>query len=183
MKNYIRLLDDFYRQRCNGQWEHRYGITIETCDNPGWLFLLEDDNLDKLCQGKAWNVIAKKISEEHHVRVSYKNAESSHSREVIIFAASLECLLDAAAEMILALFAASSLVSWATGRWLEQEALGMAFAFAGAVVLSCLFKHHCAYRLRPCNAAGKPLIPEEEKKAKKSSRRERRTKKKCTRHP
>lgn len=32
----ISLLEKWYRQRCNGDWEHAWGIKIETLDNPGW---------------------------------------------------------------------------------------------------------------------------------------------------
>ncbi len=30
------LLEKWYRQQCNGDWEHAWGIKIETLDNPGW---------------------------------------------------------------------------------------------------------------------------------------------------
>ncbi len=26
----------WYHRQCDGTWEHTYGITIETLDNPGW---------------------------------------------------------------------------------------------------------------------------------------------------
>lgn len=29
-------LQDWYIQNCDGDWEHCYGIKIETLDNPGW---------------------------------------------------------------------------------------------------------------------------------------------------
>jgi hypothetical protein len=29
-------IQDWFQKHCNGEWEHRYGISIETCDNPGW---------------------------------------------------------------------------------------------------------------------------------------------------
>jgi hypothetical protein len=32
----INWLSDWYRNNCNGDWEHSYGIKIETLDNPGW---------------------------------------------------------------------------------------------------------------------------------------------------
>ena len=34
--NYIQELQEWYRSYCNGEWEHDYGIKIETLDNPGW---------------------------------------------------------------------------------------------------------------------------------------------------
>src|SRR5260370_25075494 len=32
----ISLLEKWYLQRCNGDWEHSWGIKIQTLDNPGW---------------------------------------------------------------------------------------------------------------------------------------------------
>ncbi len=32
----LRALQRWYARHCDGTWEHRYGIQIETCDNPGW---------------------------------------------------------------------------------------------------------------------------------------------------
>jgi hypothetical protein len=29
------LLEAWYASRCDGEWEHGYGISIETLDNPG----------------------------------------------------------------------------------------------------------------------------------------------------
>jgi len=29
-------LQQWYTHQCNGDWEHRRGIRIESCDNPGW---------------------------------------------------------------------------------------------------------------------------------------------------
>lgn len=32
----IKWLEEWYLSNCNNDWEHSYGITIETTDNPGW---------------------------------------------------------------------------------------------------------------------------------------------------
>ncbi len=37
MTNSVSWLQQWYFEQCNDQWEHQYGITIETLDNPGWL--------------------------------------------------------------------------------------------------------------------------------------------------
>lgn len=29
-------LQKWYKSKCNGIWEHEYGLTIDTLDNPGW---------------------------------------------------------------------------------------------------------------------------------------------------
>src|SRR4030095_11402014 len=34
--NALAELERWYRARCNGDWEHSFGITICTLDNPGW---------------------------------------------------------------------------------------------------------------------------------------------------
>jgi hypothetical protein len=32
----ISLLEKWYAERCDGEWEHSWGVRIETLDNPGW---------------------------------------------------------------------------------------------------------------------------------------------------
>jgi hypothetical protein len=32
----IARLSEWYREQCDGEWEHSYGIEIGTLDNPGW---------------------------------------------------------------------------------------------------------------------------------------------------
>lgn len=32
----LSWLQAWYASQCNGDWEHSYGVTIETLDNPGW---------------------------------------------------------------------------------------------------------------------------------------------------
>lgn len=32
----LTRLQAWYTNQCNGDWEHSYGIHIESCDNPGW---------------------------------------------------------------------------------------------------------------------------------------------------
>ena len=47
---YLALFDDqsllawlqgWYMSNCDGYWEHGYGVSIETLDNPGWAVRLE----------------------------------------------------------------------------------------------------------------------------------------------
>jgi len=32
----IKWLEKWYFSMCNGDWEHLYGVKIDTIDNPGW---------------------------------------------------------------------------------------------------------------------------------------------------
>jgi len=34
----IEKLQRIYASQCNGDWEHSWGVHIETLDNPGWKF-------------------------------------------------------------------------------------------------------------------------------------------------
>ena len=39
--NALTELQQWYASNCNGEWEHSYGIKIETLDNPGWFLKIE----------------------------------------------------------------------------------------------------------------------------------------------
>jgi Immunity protein 53 len=32
----LRTLEAWYVSQCDGDWEHSFGVAIETLDNPGW---------------------------------------------------------------------------------------------------------------------------------------------------
>jgi len=36
LANVMERIQDWYRRQCDGDWEHSYGVKIETLDNPGW---------------------------------------------------------------------------------------------------------------------------------------------------
>lgn len=46
--NSMEWIQKWFVSQCNGDWEHRLGITIESLDNPGWKVVvgLEDTVLD-----------------------------------------------------------------------------------------------------------------------------------------
>lgn len=37
----LQWLQDWYAHQCNGDWEHQYGIKIDTLDNPGWTIRID----------------------------------------------------------------------------------------------------------------------------------------------
>jgi hypothetical protein len=34
--NELDRLNNWYLAQCDGQWENDHGLTLESCDNPGW---------------------------------------------------------------------------------------------------------------------------------------------------
>jgi len=32
----ISWLEDWYDSQCDGEWEHGFGVQVDTLDNPGW---------------------------------------------------------------------------------------------------------------------------------------------------
>lgn len=36
----LERLQRWYLSNCNGSWEHEYGISIDTLDNPGWSLVI-----------------------------------------------------------------------------------------------------------------------------------------------
>ncbi|WHY01339.1 immunity 53 family protein [Neobacillus sp. DY30] len=39
-------LQKWFAKQCDGDWEHSYGISIETLDNPGWRVKISLQNID-----------------------------------------------------------------------------------------------------------------------------------------
>ena len=61
-KELFKELQDWYQQECDGNWEHQYGIKIDTLDNHGWYVAidlvetsLENKNLAN-CEAK-WSLV------------------------------------------------------------------------------------------------------------------------------
>ena len=39
--NSLQELQQWYQSQCDGDWEHSYGVKIDTLDNPGWSVTIE----------------------------------------------------------------------------------------------------------------------------------------------
>lgn len=42
-------IQQWYASRCNGEWEHQGGLSIETTDNPGWSVTIAFDGVPHRC--------------------------------------------------------------------------------------------------------------------------------------
>ena len=58
----LTRLRDWYSSQCDGDWEHTYGIRLETLDNPGWT--LEIDLSDTELEGRPFTPVHRGDSEE-----------------------------------------------------------------------------------------------------------------------
>ena len=37
----LEWLQKWYLEQCDGEWEHEYGVMIQTLDNPGWMVTID----------------------------------------------------------------------------------------------------------------------------------------------
>src|SRR5262245_38602843 len=54
----LSWLQQWYESQCDGDWEHSYGVTIDTLDNPGWrltIDLTETTLADKSFEPTEWH--------------------------------------------------------------------------------------------------------------------------------
>jgi hypothetical protein len=63
----LQQLQHWYQAQCNGNWEHSFGVKIDTLDNPGWSLAIDltGTSLEKATFGKVTKgVIAGDITED-----------------------------------------------------------------------------------------------------------------------
>lgn len=41
MGDNIEWLQNWYATKCNGDWEHQFGVSIDTIDNPSWTLSID----------------------------------------------------------------------------------------------------------------------------------------------
>ncbi len=41
MNDDLAFISRWFAARCDGRWEHQFGISIETIDNPGWTIVID----------------------------------------------------------------------------------------------------------------------------------------------
>ena len=62
----IETIEKWYYGQCNGDWEHTYGVKIETLDNPGWRVEIAVDDTD--LADKPFDAILKDRTENDWIR-------------------------------------------------------------------------------------------------------------------
>lgn len=62
-ENLYEWLQIWYKSQCDTDWEHEYGIKIETVDNPGWYVTI--NLLGTECEGKHFSSVRSEIDEDN----------------------------------------------------------------------------------------------------------------------
>ena len=63
MKQTIERLQDWYKINCDGSWEHSYGYSIATLDNPGWTIRID---------------LAETCLEKLYFKEEFQNSDNEH---------------------------------------------------------------------------------------------------------
>ncbi|MET8161729.1 Imm53 family immunity protein [Sphaerisporangium sp. NPDC005289] len=72
------FLQSWYASCCNDDWEHSYGVTIDTLDNPGWH--LKIDLVDTPLAGTTLDHLAVERTEDHTARHAGPQQATAYSR-------------------------------------------------------------------------------------------------------
>lgn len=66
--NLLGELQQWYHSQCNEDWEHQFGITIDTLDNPGWTVTIDLKGTD--LEGRSFQTIETLESEGDWLKCS-----------------------------------------------------------------------------------------------------------------
>jgi len=69
--NPFELLQSWYDQQCDGDWEHEFGIKIDTLDNPGWSVSI--DLLGTNLENKKFTKVNQLITENDWIQCNVEN--------------------------------------------------------------------------------------------------------------
>lgn len=70
-ENPLIRLQAWYKAQCNGDWEHLYGIKIDTLDNPGWTICIDLNETEY--EDKKFKEIDRQTSENDWCQCEVKN--------------------------------------------------------------------------------------------------------------
>ena len=69
----ISRLQQWYRSQCDGNWEHQYGVKIDTMDNPGWA--VEVDIVGTNLEGRLFEEVNIERSESDWLRCRVRDGK------------------------------------------------------------------------------------------------------------
>lgn len=57
IRSMLEWLQNWYKSQCNNDWEHIFGIKIETIDNPGWEITIDLEGTEFILNDIPWTLI------------------------------------------------------------------------------------------------------------------------------
>jgi len=66
--NEINRLQKWYQSQCNGDWEQQHGISITSCDNPGWWVKIDIENTP--LENKPFPPLERNVSSKQMSRIA-----------------------------------------------------------------------------------------------------------------
>jgi len=83
----LKRIQEWYSLQCNGDWEHRFGVDINTLDNPGWMVKIALDNTE--LEDKPFSKVKLERSENDWVHCwiengKFEGAGGQHNLEEIL---------------------------------------------------------------------------------------------------
>jgi hypothetical protein len=69
----VNALQEWYLEECNGDWEHSYGVVIETLDNPGWLVKIDLEETPLACRARP--KLENRVSEKDWLDIKITDAQ------------------------------------------------------------------------------------------------------------
>ena len=67
-QNILLWVQDWFLAQCNGDWEHSYGVKIDTIDNPGWSVVI--DVTGTVLDNVSMERVVKEVTESNWVNCS-----------------------------------------------------------------------------------------------------------------
>ena len=73
----LYLLQRWYLSQCDNEWEHGYGVSIDTLDNPGWKLRVDLSGTDLADRVSDWSKIDRSEHDWVHWRVQSSTFEAA----------------------------------------------------------------------------------------------------------
>jgi hypothetical protein len=62
MEDCLKWLQNWYKSQCDSDWEHEFGVIIDTVDNPGWYVVINLTGTE--CEAKPFSPIEYNMNDE-----------------------------------------------------------------------------------------------------------------------
>ena len=66
----LKWIEDWYLSMCNGDWEHDFGISIKTLDNPGWEITIDLTDTGIKIDEEDWKLFEKNDQDWYGYKIS-----------------------------------------------------------------------------------------------------------------